>query len=183
MSIILAAISKNNDIAVCADGRATDSNGKVVGEYEQKICKINKKCIIGGTGTAAKYLKLKDYVKNNFSSDQCDVNQIHDSCIKHLEKNKSDETDVHILIAGYDEECNPHLYVISASSTILSRDYNDIKRTILGDIFCNYILDENEDDINKILDSMRECIIDRSMFHFLINKNINKLYLLVKDVQ
>lgn len=86
MSIILAAISKNNDIAVCSDGRATDSNGKVVGEYEQKIYKINKKCIIGGTGTAAKYLKLKDYVKDNFSSDQYNVNQIHDSCIKYLEK-------------------------------------------------------------------------------------------------
>ena len=183
MSIILAAISKNNDIAVCSDGRATDSNGKVVGEYEQKIYKINKKCIIGWTGTAAKYLKLKDYVKDNFSSDQYNVNQIHNSCIKYLEKNKSDESDVHILITGYDEECNPHLYVISASSTILSRDYNDIKRTILGDVFCNYILNETEDDINKILDSMEECIINRAMFHFLINKNVSKLHLLVKDVR
>ena len=183
MSIILAAISKKGDIAVCADGRSTDKNKRVVNEHECKIFKINKRCIIGGTGTAKKFIKVKDYIKNNFSSDKYNVDQINKACLNFLEENKSDESEIHFLVAGFDEKCEPHLYVISASSTIWYRDYNDINKTILGDISCNFVPDENEEDINKLLDYMEKCIADRTLINFLINKNVRKLHLLKEDAQ
>lgn len=183
MSIILAAISKNNDIAVCADGRSTDKNKRIINEYEHKIFKINKRCIVGGTGSAMKIIKVKNYIKDKFSSDKYNVDQIYKACLSFLEENKSDESKMHFIIAGFDQKCNPHLYVISASSTIWYRDYNDINKTILGDISCNFVPDKNEKDINKLLDYMEKCIIDRTLMNFLINRNVRKLCLRREDAQ
>lgn len=51
MSLVIAAISKDNDIIVCADSRIVDKNGNIVTENENKIYQISDRVVIGYAGS------------------------------------------------------------------------------------------------------------------------------------
>ena len=59
MSLVIAAISKDNDIVVCGDGRALDvKTDEIVSENTRKVIKINSLLIIGYAGYTDKYKSL-----------------------------------------------------------------------------------------------------------------------------
>ena len=45
MSLVIAAISKDNDIIVCGDSRIVDKNSNIVTENENKIYQISDKLL------------------------------------------------------------------------------------------------------------------------------------------
>ena len=74
MSLVIAAISKDNDIVVCADSRIVDKNGNIVTENENKIYQISDRVVIGYAGSKNDFDCLKVYLE--IKSILLDINDV-----------------------------------------------------------------------------------------------------------
>lgn len=175
MSLVIAAISKDNDIIVCADSRIVDNNDVVVTENENKIYQVNNKCAIGYAGNKNAFDCLKIYleIKLTFLDDK-NIDAIYNEILIYMDRNKSD---LHLIITGFDKENNPKLYVVVSNySTIRKYDLSNLKYMGIGDY--DFDLEINiYNDINTITHDIQQIIHNRAKVNNTINNIINQVIL------
>lgn len=154
MSLVIAAISKDNDIIVCGEGRAVNPiNDEVLAENTRKAFKFNDSLIVAFTGHDTKITPLRIHINLvHLDYDKWDVDSIYKEALKYeLENYKNEKGNLHFLAAGYDENNNPHLYVIGASETAVgSYDYFKERTVSIGDLDCVLDFDKEKDSIEII---------------------------------
>ena len=176
MSLVIAAISKDNDIVVCGEGRTVDAiTDEVYKEDTRKAFKFNDSLIVAYVGNDTKTIPLRahmniaclDYSKWN-------INNIYEDILKYENENYNKEKgNLQFLAAGYDENGNPHLYVIGASETAVgSYDYCKEKTVSIGNM--EYVLDfdKKNDDANIIESKIINTIKEKAKIDPVINDNI-----------
>lgn len=177
MSLVIATISKDNDIVVCSEGRTVNAKtDEVLEENTIKSYLINKLLIIGFVGHQIRITNLKFYFQmlySNFS--KWKINNVYNEAIKYENEHMDEDGEIQFLAAGYDDNDNPHLYVVSADQTrVVNSDFISNKTVSIGDMDC--VLDfDKENDNEKIIESkMVEIIKERSKINPLINDNVNR---------
>ena len=176
MSLVIAAISKDNDIVVCGEGRTVDTiTYEVYKEDTKKAFKFNNSLIVSYVGHDTKTIPLRahmnvaclDYSKWN-------VNSIYEDILKYEKENYNKEKgDLQFLAAGYDDDGNPHLYVIGVSETAVgSYDYCKERTVSIGDMECVLNFDKENDDVSTIKSKIIDTIKERAKIDPIINCNI-----------
>ncbi len=178
MSLVIAAISKDNDIIVCGEGRTVDAiTDEILAEDTIKAFKLNSSLIIAYVGNDTKTTPLKVHLLklciNYYKT--WDVESIYKEALKYEKENhKKEKGELQFLAAGYDENNVPHLYVISADeNTYIDSDFAP-KRTIsIGDMECKLDFDKENDDNNIIETKIINTIKERAKTNSLINGDVN----------
>lgn len=177
MSLVIAAISKDNDIVVCADSRIVDKNGNIVTENENKIYQISDRVVIGYAGSKNDFDCLKVYLEiKSILLDINDVVCIYEE-VKSYEKNHASNDGIHLLIVGFNKEGIPQMYLIGTEkcecgiSRLLSTDYMAI-----GDYGFDLSLNTQK-ALTEIIYDMKIIINNRAEVNNGINTNINTVIL------
>ena len=177
MSLVIAAISKDNDIIVCGEGRTVDAiTDKVYKEDTRKVFKYNESLIVAYVGDDTKTIPLKIHLLKlciNYYK-VWDVESIYKEALKYEKENhKVENGSIQFLATGYDDNNNPHLYVISADeNTYIDSDFAPQKTVSIGDMECKLNFDKNNDDIKVIELKIANTIKERAKINPLINDTI-----------
>ena len=92
MSLVIAAISKDNDIIVCGDSRIVDKNGNIVTENENKIYQISDRVVIAYAGSKGNFENLKLYLEiKSLILDINDVESVYEDILEHENNQKHQE--------------------------------------------------------------------------------------------
>ena len=103
MSLVIAAISKDNDIIVCGDSRIVDKNSNIVTENENKIYQISDKVVIAYAGSKNDFDCLKIYLEiKSILLDTNDVECVYKE-VKDYEENHASNDGIHLLIVGFNK--------------------------------------------------------------------------------
>lgn len=116
MSLVIAAISKDNDIIVYGEGRSVNPiTNEVLTEDTRKVFKFNNSLIVAFAGHDTKITPLRIHINLvHLDYSKWDVDSIYKEALKYEKENyKNEKGDLHFLAAGYDSNNNPHLYVMS----------------------------------------------------------------------
>lgn len=180
MSLVIAAISKDNDIIVCGEGRSVNTKTKeIVSEDTKKVFKINSLVIIAHTGFQRVSENLVNHLKEVFPElIKWNVKDIYEESLKYQQEHYNKDEDLQFLIAGY--ECNgtPHLYVINNGPyCAVGLDFKSGKTISLGDDLCKLKFDKENDNIFDIEEKIRILIEERTKINPFINNNIITEYL------
>lgn len=177
MSLVIAAISKDNDIVVCADSRIVDKNGNIVTENENKIYQISDRVVIGYAGSKNDFDCLKVYLEiKSILLDINDVECIYEE-VKSYEENHASNDGIHLLIAGFNKCEIPQIYLVGTEkhecgiSRLLSTDYMAI-----GDYGFDLSLNTQK-ELTEIICDMKIIISNRAEVNNGINTNINAVIL------
>lgn len=180
MSLVIAAISKDDDIVVCADSRIVDKDGNIVTENENKIYQISDRVVIAYAGSKDDFNCLKVYLEiKSLFLDINDVETVYEE-IKVYEKNHASNDGIHLLIAGFNKEGTPQIYLIGTEkhecgiSRLLSTDYMAI-----GDYDFDLSLNTQK-ELTEIIYDMKTIINNRAEVNNSINININTVILKTK---
>ena len=177
MSLVIAAISKDNDIVVCSEGRTVDTiTDKALEENTIKSYLINESLIVGFVGHQIRITNLKLYLQMLYSNfAKWKIDDVYNEVIKYENENINEEGEIQFLAAGYDDNNNPHLYVVSADQTIVvSSDFISNKTVSIGDMDCVLNFDKENNDNKTIEIKIVETIKERSKVNHLINNNVNR---------
>lgn len=182
MSLVIAAISKDNDIVVCGEGREVDAKtNEVYREDVLKAFKYNESLIVSYVGNDTKIIPLKIHLmKLCLDHRKWKIPDIYEAALKYeLENYKTDKGNIQFLAAGYDDNNNPHLYVIGANETTIGKyDYCNERTVSIGNM--DYVLEfDKENDSAKVIESkIIDTIKEKAKKDPIINDNITcKLYI------
>lgn len=185
MSLVIAAISKDNDIIVCGEGRTVDAiTDEVYKENTRKAFKFNDSLIVAYVGNDTKTIPLRAHMNVvHVNYKEWNVNSIYEDILKYEKENyKKEKGELQFLAAGYDDNGTPHLYVISADETACADSDFAPKRTIsIGDMDCKLNFDKENDNLETIKLKIIETIKERAKINPLINdvitanENISRL--------
>ena len=177
MSLVIAAISKDNDIIMCADSRIVDKDDKIVTENENKIYQISDRVVIGYAGNKNDFDCLKAYLEiKSILLDTDDVECVYKE-IKNYEDNHASDDGVHLIVAGFNKNGIPQMYIICTQNNkcgigkLLSINYMAI-----GDYNFDLFLNIQK-NISEIEYDMKTIINDRAKVNNSINTNINTVIL------
>lgn len=176
MSLVIAAISKDNDIIVCGEGRSVNPiTNEVLTEDTRKVFKFNNSLIVAFAGHDTKITPLRIHINLvHLDYSKWDVDSIYKEALKYEKENyKNEKGDLHFLAAGYDSNNNPHLYVIGASETAIgSYDYFKERTVSIGDLDCVLNFDKENDDIKAIKFKIAKMIEERARTDSSINGTV-----------
>ena len=154
MSLVIAAISKDNDIIVCGEGRSINTiTNNILAENTRKVFKFNDSLIVAFAGHDTKITPLRVHMNLiHIDYSKWDVESLYEEALKYEKENyKNEKGDLHFLAAGYDNNNNSHLYVIGASETAIgSYDYSKERTVSIGDLDCILNFDKDNDNIETI---------------------------------
>ena len=174
MSLVIAAISKDNDIIVCGDSRIVDKNSNIVTENENKIYQISDKVVIAYAGSKNDFDCLKIYLEiKSILLDTNDVECIYKE-VKDYEENHASNDGIHLLIVGFNKCKIPQIYLIGTEkhqcriSKLLPINYMAI-----GDYDFDLFVDTQK-DFSNIINDMKIIINDRAKVNNNVNTNITK---------
>ena len=177
MSLVIAAISKDNDIIVCGDSRIVDKNSNIVTENENKIYQISDKVVIAYAGSKNDFDCLKIYLEiKSILLDTNDVECIYKE-VKDYEENHASNDGIHLLIVGFNKCKIPQIYLIGTEkhqcriSKLLPINYMAI-----GDYDFDLFVDTQK-DFSNIINDMKIIINDRAKVNNNVNTNINTVVL------
>ena len=177
MSLVIAAISKDNDIIVCGEGRSVNPiTDEILAEDTIKAFKLNSSLIIAYVGNDTKTTPLKVHLLklciNYYKT--WDVENIYKEALKYEKENhKVENGELQFLAAGYDDNNNPHLYVIGANKTAVgSYDYCQEKTVSIGNMDYVLYFDKENDDANIIESKIISTIKEKAKIDPVINDNI-----------
>lgn len=177
MSLVIAAISKDNDIIVCADSRIVDKNGNIVTENENKIYQISDKVVIAYAGSKNDFDCLKIYLEiKSILLDTNDVECVYEE-VKDYEESHASNDGIHLLIVGFNKCKIPQIYLIGTEkhqcriSKLLPTNYMAI-----GDYDFDLFVDTKK-DFSNIINDMKIIISDRAKVNNNVNTNINTVIL------
>mgnify|MGYP004540332435 CR=1 FL=1 len=177
MSLVIAAISKDNDIIVCGEGRTVDSiTNEVYKEDTRKVFKYNASLIVACAGDDTKTVPLKVHLLKlciNYYK-KWDIESIYKEALKYEKENhKVENGSLQFLAAGYDDNNNPHLYVISADeNTCVNLDFASQRTVSIGDMECKLNFDKDNDNLEEIELKITKTIKERAKINPLINGTI-----------
>ena len=182
MSLVIAAISKDRKrISACSDSRWVNSeDNSVVYDNISKIKKKNNYTLIGVAGDLNKMKPLYNHLQKEFPNFyDWDVNKVRDESYKFLKENQSDTIgEMHFLIAGFDENKEPHLYtIVNRNGNTWKANLSSARSVYIGDLTCGFKLDKNEEDFDVVIKSMKNCIIECSKVNPAVNFEITQLNL------
>ena len=141
MSLVIAAISKDNDIVMCADSRIVDKDDKIVTENENKIYQISDRVVIGYAGSKGNFENLKLYLGiKSLILDTNDVESIYKDILEH-ENNQQHQEGMELLICGFDKNNNPRLFYIYSQKDKYSKELTNIGYFYIGNT--NRLIDIN----------------------------------------
>ena len=175
MSLVIAAISKDNDIVVCGDGRALDvKTDEIVSENTRKVIKINSLLIIGYAGYMDKYKSLAKHLIEVFPErNKWNVTDISKEALKYEQEHFNEEGDLQFLVAGYEYNATPHLYVINVGAYGPHRfDFVKQRTVSLGDELCKLRFDKENDQLFDIENKIENLIKDRAKINPAINDKV-----------
>lgn len=96
MSLVIAAISKDNDIIMCADSRIVDKDNNIITENENKIYQISDRVVIGYAGSKNDFDCLKIYLEiKSILLDTNDVEYVYKE-VKDYEENHASNDGIHV---------------------------------------------------------------------------------------
>lgn len=173
MSLVIAAISKDNDIIVCGEGRTVDSTtDEVYRENTKKAFKFNDSLIVAYVGDDTKTIPLRAHMNVvHLDYREWNVESIYKDILKYEKENhKNENGELQFLAAGYDDNGTAHLYVIGANKTdVGSYDYFQERTVSIGDMDCILNFDKDNDDIKTIEFKIAKAIEERAKVNPLIN--------------
>ena len=161
---------------MCGEGRSVNPiTNEVLTENTRKVFKFNNSLIVAFAGHDTKITPLRIHMNLvHLDYSKWDVESLYEEALKYEKENyKNEKGDLHFLIAGYDTNNNPHLYVIGASETAIgSYDYFKERTVSIGDL--DYVLnfDKENDDIKAIEFKIAKTIEDRAKTDLSINSII-----------
>ena len=177
MSLVIAAISKDNNIIVCADSRIVDKNGNIVTENENKIYQISDKVVIGYAGSKNDFDCLKAYLEiKSILLDINDVECVYEE-VKDYEKNHASNDGIHLIVIGFNKNGIQQMYLICTEkcecgiSRLLSTNYMEI-----GDYDFELSLNTQK-ELTEIIYDMKTIINNRAKVNNSINTNVNTVIL------
>ena len=177
MSLVIAAISKDNDIIVCGEGRSINPiTDEILAENTRKVFKFNDSLIVAFAGHDTKITPLRVHLLklciNYYKT--WDVENIYKEALKYEKENyKNEKGDLPFLAAGYDYNNTPHLYVIGASETVVgSYDYFKERTVSIGDLSCVLKFDKKNDNIKAIELKIAKTIEERARTDSSINGTV-----------
>lgn len=176
MSLVIAAISKDNDIVVYGEGRSINPiTNEILSENTRKVFKFNNSLIVAFAGHDTKITPLRVHINLiHLDYNEWDVDSIYKEALKYEKENyKIDKGDLHFLAAGYDDNNIPHLYVIGASETAVDTyDYFKERTVSIGDLDCVLDFDKEKDNIEIIESKIVKTIKERAKTDQSINDKI-----------
>ena len=175
MSLVIAAISNDNDIIVCGEGRSLDiKTNEIVSENTRKVIKINSLLIIGHAGYSDKYKSLVKHLIEIFpEKNKWNVNNISDEALKYEQEHLDEEGNLQFLVAGYEYNATPHLYVVNVGPYGVHKFDFEKQRTVsLGDELCKLKLDKENDHIFDIENKIENLIKERAKTNSAINGKV-----------
>lgn len=132
MSLVIAAISNDNDIVVCADSRIVDKNGNIVTENENKIYQISDRVVIAFAGSKGNFENLKLYLEiKSLILDINDVESVYEDILEH-ENNQKHQEAIELLICGFDKDNNPRLFLIYSQIQKYDRELTCVRYFYIG---------------------------------------------------
>ena len=177
MSLVIAAISKDNDIIMCADSRIVDKDDNIVTENENKIYQISDRVVIGYAGSKNDFDCLRTYLEiKSISLDANDVKCVYNE-INNYEDSHASNDGIHLIIVGFNKNETPQIYIICTQnnkcgiSKLLSANYMAI-----GD-YDFYLSLDIQKNISEIEYDIKTIINNRAKVNNSINTNINTVIL------
>lgn len=176
MSLVIAAISKDNDIVVCGEGRTVDAiTDKVYKEDTVKAFEYNNSLIVSYVGNDTKTIPLKIHLmKLCLDYKKWKINDIYNAVFKYeLENHKIENGSMQFLAAGYDDNNKPHLYVVGADESNVGKyDYCEEKTVSIGNMNYSLEFDKDNDDADIIESKIIDTIKRKAEIDPVINDNI-----------
>lgn len=176
MSLVIAAISKDNDIVVCADSRIIDKNGNIITENENKIYQISDKVVIAYAGSKGNFENLKVYLEiKSLILDINDVESVYEDILEH-ENNQKHQEAIELLICGFDKDNISRLFFIYSQIQKYDRELTRVRYFYIGNT--NRIIDINiELNTSDIINYMENEISKESKENITVNDVINSIIL------
>lgn len=180
MSLVIAAISKDNDIVVCADSRIVDKNGNIVTENENKIYQISDRVVIAYAGSKGNFENLKLYLEiKSLILDINDVESVYEDILEH-ENNQKHQEAIELLICGFDKDNNPRLFLIYSQIQKYDRELTRIRYFYIGNT--NRTIDINiELNTSDIIKCMEKEISKESKENITVNDVVKSVVLQYKN--
>lgn len=180
MSLVIAAISKDNDIVVCADSRIVDKNGNIVTENENKIYQISDRVVIAFAGSKGNFENLKLYLEiKSLILDINDVESVYEDILEH-ENNQKHQEAIELLICGFDKDNNPRLFLIYSQIQKYDRELTRIRYFYIGNT--NRTIDINiELNTSDIIKCMEKEISKESKENITVNDVVKSVVLQYKN--
>lgn len=175
MSLVIAAISKDNDIVVCGEGRSLDvETNEIVSENTRKVIKINSLLIVGHAGYSDKYISLMRHLIEIFPEEnKWNVNNISEEALKYEQEHLKEEGNLQFLVTGYEYNATPHLYIINVGPYGAHKfDFRKQRTVTLGDELCKLKFDKENDHIFDIETKIENLIEERAKVNPAINNKI-----------
>ena len=100
MSLVIAAISKDNDIIVCGEGRSVNPiTNEVLTEDTRKVFKFNNSLIVAFAGHDTKITPLRIHINLvHLDYSKWDVDSIYKEALKYEKENyKNEKGDLHFF--------------------------------------------------------------------------------------
>lgn len=176
MSLVIAAISKDNDIIVCGDSRIVDKNGNIVTENENKIYQISDRVVIAYAGSKGNFENLKLYLEiKSLILDINDVESVYEDILEH-ENNQKHQEAIELLICGFDKDNIPRLFFIYSQIQKYDRELTRVRYFYIGNT--NRTIDINiELNTSDIINYMENEISKESKENITVNDVINSIIL------
>ena len=176
MSLVIAAISKDNDIIVCGDSRIVDKNGNIVTENENKIYQISDRVVIAYAGSKGNFENLKLYLEiKSLILDINDEESVYEDILEH-ENNQKHQEAIELLICGFDKDNIPRLFFIYSQIQKYDRELTRVRYFYIGNT--NRTIDINiELNTSDIINYMENEISKESKENITVNDVINSIIL------
>ena len=176
MSLVIAAISKDNDIIVCGDSRIVDKNGNIVTENENRIYQISDRVVIAYAGSKGNFENLKLYLEiKSLILDINDVESVYEDILEH-ENNQKHQEAIELLICGFDKDNIPRLFFIYSQIQKYDRELTRVRYFYIGNT--NRTIDINiELNTSDIINYMENEISKESKENITVNDVINSIIL------
>ena len=180
MSLVIAAISKDNDIIVCGDSRIVDKNGNIVTENENKIYQISDRVVIAYAGSKGNFENLKLYLEiKSLILDINDVESVYEDILEH-ENNQKHQEAIELLICGFDKDNNPRLFLIYSQIQKYDRELTCVRYFYIGNT--NRTIDINiELNTSDIIKCMEKEISKESKENITVNDVVKSVVLQYKN--
>ena len=180
MSLVIAAISNDNDIVVCADSRIVDKNGNIVTENENKIYQISDRVVIAFAGSKGNFENLKLYLEiKSLILDINDVESVYEDILEH-ENNQKHQEAIELLICGFDKDNNPRLFLIYSQIQKYDRELTCVRYFYIGNT--NRTIDINiELNTSDIIKCMKKEISKESKENITVNDVVKSVVLQYKN--
>lgn len=180
MSLVIAAISKDDDIVVCADSRIVDKDGNIVTENENKIYQFSDKVVIGYAGSKGNFENLKLYLEiKSLTLDINDIESVYEDILEY-ENNQKHKEAIELLICGFDKNNNPRLFFIYSQIQKYDRELTRVRYFYIGNT--NRTIDINiELNTSDIIKCMKNEISKESKENITVNDVIKSVVLQYKN--